>query len=963
LLQGNGGNGIDNSGLGFNQAPVNTNPMTLLPSLVNNVQLPQSRLEQIMSQRAGAKLSQFGYDLVGTGQVVTVPQVGAVADGYILGAGDQLNVSFRGQENSEYTVSVSRNGTVVLPRMPPILAAGHTLSEFRDQLSAAVKRAYVSTQAFVSIGQLRQISVIVAGEVYMPGTRLVTGLSTPLDAILLSGGVKKTGSLRSIILERGGRRTLVDLYDLLTQRGSGNNPTLSDGDKIIVPPIGRTVAVTGWVRRPGIYELAPGTAQVSTVALLKIAGGLEVRGSYRLSVLRIDSRGGINMTNLPRAGGTVHDSEILFVQPAASQTQPDATLAGGTPLAGQYSAGGKSSLAEMLKAPGALGSNPYSLFGIVSHRDPATLLRTLVPITPIAVVHGSENMTLEKGDIVRVFSQDEIRLLTAVVDAFRLRRQNADIALRAPTSANLYNQSSVPVLPQNGSTSSSSSSATAQASSTSSQNSQQTFNANPNAQPNTERQDIAELSVQTLGDGGVLTNNPPTNGYTSYSSVPLPVLPGQSGSNQTPQTGTSPSSPGSYGQSAQSIQQQQQFLLSQQQMYQGQQNLLQPNQDTQNLPPNLQQQQIVPGQVPTNEDIQTFGQLARQLTIDPLVLVHFLMDHALTVDGAVHGAGTFFVGPNVSISDLVTAAGGAEGWADVKDVELTTTMVNRATSSSRTSHELLALNDPAQASRIVRPRDEIRLHQIDAVVGVGSVTLQGEVRYPGTYQIQRGERLSELLLRAGGLTDVAYPYGTVFLRKSAADIERQSYIRAARDLETEVVAGMTAVGSDKTPPTALAQIQSFIQELRTTQPLGRVSIVADPALLASNPSRDVLLEAGDVIYVPQRSSVVSVMGEVLQPGAFPFSPKMDAKDYIARAGGYGQLADSSMTFIVFPDGTARQLDSSWLNLDNPNIPPGSTIVVPRDASILATRQIILDITSIFRDLAVGAASLAVISRY
>jgi protein involved in polysaccharide export with SLBB domain len=579
-------------------------------------------------------------------------------------------------------------------------------------------------------------------------------------------------------------------------------------------------------------------------------------------------------------------------------------------------------------------------------------------------VHGSENMTLEKGDIVRVFSQDEIRLLTAVVDAFRLRRQNADIALRAPTSANLYNQPSLPVLPQNGNTSSSSSSATAQASSTLSQNSQQTLNANPNAQPNTERQDIAELSVQTLGDGGVLTNNPPTNGYTSYSSVPPPVIPSQSGSNQTPQMGASPSSPGlgSYGQSAQGIQQQQQFLLSQQQMYQGQQNL-QSNRDTQNLPPNLQQQQIVPGQVPTNEDIQTFGQLARQLTIDPLVLVHFLMDHALTVDGAVHGAGTFFVGPNVSISDLVTAAGGAEGWADVKDVELTTTAVNRATRSSRTSHELLALSDPAQASRIVRPRDEIRLHQIDSVVGVGSVTLQGEVRYPGTYQIQRGERLSELLLRAGGLTDVAYPYGTVFLRKSAADIERQSYIRAARDLETEVVAGMTAVGSDKTPPTALAQIQSFIQELRTTQPLGRVSIVADPALLASDPSRDVLLEAGDVIYVPQRSSVVSVMGEVLQPGAFPFSSKMDAKDYIARAGGYGQLADSSMTFIVFPDGTARQLDSSWFNLDNPNIPPGSTIVVPRDASILATRQIILDITSIFRDLAVGAASLAVISRY
>jgi hypothetical protein len=151
----------------------------------------------------------------------------------------------------------------------------------------------------------------------------------------------------------------------------------------------------------------------------------------------------------------------------------------------------------------------------------------------------------------------------------------------------------------------------------------------------------------------------------------------------------------------------------------------------QNLPPNMQRQQIISGQVPTNEGIQTFGQLARQLSIDPLVLVHFLMDRSLTIDGAVHGPGTFFVGPNVTLQDLVTAAGGTSDWVDTKEIELISTQISALNASARTSHELVALNDPSQAGRLVRPHDEVRLHQIDTAVGAGSVTLQGQVRNPG----------------------------------------------------------------------------------------------------------------------------------------------------------------------------------------------------------------------------------------
>lgn len=962
ILQGP--NAINNSGLGaLQQQKQSTNPLALLPATSAASQLPPSRLEQIMSARASVKLSQFGYDLVGTGQPVVVPQTGGVADDYILGPGDQLVVSLRGQESSDYTVNVDRNGTVALPRVAPINAAGRTMAEFRQQLADAVKRSYVSTQVSVAVTQLRQISVVVAGEVNIPGSRLLTGLSTPLDAILLSGGVKKTGSLRNVILVRGNQRSTIDLYSLLTQRGEGRMRNLTDGDKIIVPPIGRTVAVTGWVRTPGIYELPPGTAQISSAALMRLAGGLEVRGRYRLSVLRFQAHNGASsMESLPNGGGTIRDSEILFVQPGADLTQEQATLSGGVSLAGTYSVGKSGTLASILKAPGALGTNPYTLFGIISRRDPSTMLRTLIPITPIAVVRGTENTNVLSDDIVRVFSDDENRLITAVVDAFRARRESADEALRAPAAA-VFNISPPPAMPldpnvttsatqTNPNTAALLAAAQGLPGASSSNNTQQpTQNSNTPPVPNTERQDIAQLSVQTLGDGGLLTNAAPSNGYKPYG--------GQSVQSQI--SGNLASS-GINAQTAAALAGQQGVQALQQSNLQQQEDQLANLNANVQLPPNMQQQQVIAGQVPTNVGVQTFGQLARQLNVDPLVLVHFLMDRTLRIDGAIHGPGTFLIGPSVTLTDLVTAAGGTLDWVDTHQVELVTTAVDTSVGSAHTTHQLVALNDPSQAQILVKPRDEIRLHQIDTVVGAGSVTLQGQVRYPGTYQFERGERLSELLLRAGGLTDVAYPYGTVFLRKSAADIERQSYARAARDLENQVAAGITLIGSDKVPPTALADMQAFLYELRNTTPLGRITVTADPALLASSPSHDILLESGDVIYIPQRSSTVSVMGEVLQPGAFPAQANMSVKDYLNRAGGVSQLADDSLTFVVLPDGTARQANLSWLNFDNPSIPPGSTIVVPRNAAILDTRQIILDITSIFRDLAVGAASLAVISR-
>lgn len=929
--------------------------------------LPPSRLEQILSQRAGARLQQFGYDQLGRGSSVEVPQTGAMQDDYVLGPGDEIVVSLCGQENNEFRAIVDRNGQVVLPRLNPIPASGRSFGSFREDVQAAVHRGFVATEASVSVGRVRQVSVTVAGEVNSPGQRIVTGLSSAVDALLLSGGVKKTGSLRAVKIQRNGHVYTVDLYNVLTASGSGGAMRLADGDRILVPPLGRTVAVTGLVRRPGIFELAPGQSAISVKTLLNLAGGQEVRGQYRLSVLRLSPEGASNMMPVEGQATQLHDSEILFVQLGADHTTSQATLSGGTGLAGAYPVVTGTRLSQVIKSPGALGDSPYTAFGVIVRKDPATLMPMLLAFTPAAVLAGREDQTLQSGDVIRVISTGENQLLSFVVGAYLDGLSEQQNAIRNPLNQKNDAQNSLNnvLASRSGQTQQLSSVVAVPAGVQRDQITKLLNIAAPGTRLAQRQAEAAQRQTEA-SQGAAAGLAQQQRGGTGY----LPPSAQGAGTAYVPQIG--PADPEELDRmAAQGLNQQAVGPLANAQP--GAQPNNQPNvqgyglnsaasNQDQDPARNFTDEAVESGRFATNREVQTFGQFARQLNIDPLILVNFLVDNRVRLDGAVRGPGYYFVGPNTSLAEVVQVAGGTVSWADESGVELITTAVDRQTGRAASQRATLPLRQGTLASYIVRPGDQVRFGQVFSDVGIGSVTVQGEVRFAGTFTIMRGERLSELMARAGGLTNVAYPYGTVFLRQSAAQVEREGYTRAANEVQNQLVIAMTRIGNDKIDPATFASMQTFVSELRNQQALGRISIVADPSVLASNPAQDPLLEPGDVIYIPQRPSTISVLGQVLQPGSYPYKPGESLGDYIARAGGYASTADESQTFVVLPDGSARRIERSWLSFRAENLPPGSAIVVPRDVTPLDLRQTIIDVSQIFSQFAVAIASVAVLSR-
>lgn len=942
---------------------------------VRQTPIPQSRLEQILSSRAGARLQQFGYDQLGLGRAVTVPMTGAVQDDYVLGSGDEIVVSIRGQENGEYRVTVNRNGAVVLPRLSPLSVAGRNLGAFRADLEKAVHRAYVAATVSVSVGRVRQISVLVSGEVNEPGQRLVTGLSTALDALLLSGGVKKTGSLRNIRITRGGREYFIDLYNVLTDRGAGLSIPLANGDRILVPRLGPVVSVSGLVRKPGIYELGRNSSSVSVKELMNIAGGPEVRGQYRLSLLREGADGGRNMLSLSGRADVVRDGEVLFVQSSSDKTKNQVTLSGGTSLAGLYPIQSGTNISDVLRNPGALGASPYSLFGVVVRRNPKTLLQTLLPYSPVAVINGREDLPLVTDDIIKVFSTNEIQLLEFISQRY-LQKLSIDISkIRNPLIGDDADPRDNGAIGPQGSL-----------------NSLKLNNNNSNisvidsndigivpaavqrnailnlldiAAPGT---DLARAQAQILrrdllaqaaspGQGANQTKNPDID--------PIPYLPRDKfggDKERILKTNTPPGMQGGLPNQMAGGNQDAQLNADNLQNSQEEQNF-QEEQKKDNFVQNFIDQPNRANGFAYNREVNTFGDLSRQLGLDPLVLVNFLIDHRANINGAVRGAGAFFVGPNVSLDELVQAAGGTVNWANESGVELVSTVVDNASGRAETRRLTLPLKQGLLASYTVRPHDQFHFSRIFSDVGLGSVSMQGEVRRPGSFPIVRGERLSDLLRRAGGLTPTAFPYGTVFTRKSAAQAEREGNLRASKEVNEQLVVAMTRIGNDKIDPSTFTSLQAFVAEMRNQKTLGRISVEADPSLLASQPQIDPLVEDGDVVYIPQRPSTVNVLGQVMQPGSYPYRPGNSLEDYLDKAGGFSSAADASRSFLVLPDGSARRVEKSWLlGFDVDKLPPGSAIVIPRDVTPLNSRQIITDLSQIFSQFAVTAASLAVLSR-
>ena len=835
-----------------------------------------SALERDYCTRANELLLQIGYEMF-NGQFGPEALLnGSAPDNFKLGIGDKLIITFVGQNTSTSDVTVDREGRVSIRELPPILAAGLTIDAFRRELNARASTAFIGTEAFVSLGSVRAISVLVAGEVTRPGLQQATGFSTVIDALGLAGGIKKTGTLRRIEVHRGDSISWIDLYDLALGRGRARDLTLEEGDRIIVPPIGATIAVAGDVKRPGIFELAEGQERAEYSEIMRFVGGaLRPRGIDFRRVAFEDS-GLQRIEQVAKNELFASDGDLIVAQRRLDSQQGGVEMVGHVDVPGTRSLARAPTLAALLGSKDALKDDPYLLLGVLETEDPVTSARRYFAVSLENIFEGVEDYALRDDDRLIILGRDDIAYLSS---------PQVQQIISVPFAGEESGQRD----------SSNIQSAVGRASDP------------PAANLGTLEQIAARVSAERAGE--------PIEVPGSSESRPLGVFQPTCQSLVGLRKLVSESRSGRFS-------------------------------------------NAVIGTQNVSRFQSLGGQPCRALFEENTALLPFLIEHGAAISGEVRLPGIYPIAADTSLSSVAAVAGGVTREVDLSRIHVSRFEVESGTGSANLSRLDIDANNRSLSEIMVGPGDVVRFDPVFTDRDNGPVFLIGEFVRPGTYEIRRGERLSEVMARAGGPTAQAYPFGALFTRERVKRAEEESLKRLARELNSAVTVAAANRGIDAS---AVASFAQLTRDVATVPASGRVVMEADPTVLQVRPELDIVLEPGDRIFMPKRPNSVLVTGDVLNPGAMQFVSGKSLDTYIRQAGGFQQSADRRRLFVIFPNGSAQPVSVSPFNYTPLRVPPGSAIVVPKDATPFDVFTITREVASLVSQLAITAASLAVIS--
>lgn len=337
---------------------------------------------------------------------------------------------------------------------------------------------------------------------------------------------------------------------------------------------------------------------------------------------------------------------------------------------------------------------------------------------------------------------------------------------------------------------------------------------------------------------------------------------------------------------------------------------------------------------------------------------------SVQIGGEVVNPGRYPLTSNLRVSDLIRVAGGLKRGADAQRADLTQ-FIRSDDGAIRTSHVNINLaavmTGDSKENISVHDGDVLTIRQVPGWGDLGAlVQIRGEVKHPGAYGIQPGERLSSLLERAGGFQPEGYPFGAVLERQQVQQLEAQNrdqMIMRVQGAQNELALQPDADPKEKIArEVAMQQWQSALEQLDSNPPVGRIAIrISSDINRWKNTPADIRLLAGDTLVVPKKPGYVMVTGQVFNATAVSYRPGKSASWYLSQSGGPTPLANKKAVFVVRADGSVIGGKSGLWSGDSLStaLQPGDMVVVPEKAlsgnlrwqNVLLSAQVASSITS------------------
>ena len=368
------------------------------------------------------------------------------------------------------------------------------------------------------------------------------------------------------------------------------------------------------------------------------------------------------------------------------------------------------------------------------------------------------------------------------------------------------------------------------------------------------------------------------------------------------------------------------------------------------------------GQVVGSVDLYDFlvnGDNSSDINLHPndVVLVG-LSEKNIQVRGAVKRPGIYEL-KNDDLISIINIFGGFSPGADKENVSYSS-LISEVPTRVLNFTDMKEFNfyDGDNIFIKYKPSSFVKINEVERNSFKSSavrVKVQGEVLYPGEYLLENGETLSSLISRAGGVTKNAFLNGAVFTRENVRQREALRARQLADDVRRTVISASQTQSDNQINQTSFEFITG---QLENYSGVGRVVINMSRAL-AGRSDADIKLLDGDALFIPTKSSTISVFGEVRRESSFVFNNKYSIDDYITMAAGITRLADEDNIYIVRADGFVEMPTGNWFKFGASRVlQEGDTIIVPVDYSYRAALPFWRDVISIVYQ---GAVAIAAIS--
>ena len=286
------------------------------------------------------------------------------------------------------------------------------------------------------------------------------------------------------------------------------------------------------------------------------------------------------------------------------------------------------------------------------------------------------------------------------------------------------------------------------------------------------------------------------------------------------------------------------------------------------------------------------------------------------VEGAVNKPRELSYMENMTVEDAISLAGGLSNGADPSVIEVFRETNDGNFEKLSQAFKVSSNNELKSEGEamVLQPNDVVSVRYIKGFTPLQTVSVMGEVLYPGVYSIQsKNEHISDLLERVGGFTPFAYKEGATLVRKKTEEGEIQQ-----EDFLDELISQESTTDESSK---SLKKVAKKTNEYR-------IGIDISKILKHKHSKYDLLLNEGDMLLIPSEKQTVEIRGEVLAPSMVRFQKGQSLRQYIDQAGGFSNRAKKRSIYVLYANGSIKSTRNSLFFKNYPELAPGAIIIVP-----------------------------------